>query len=177
MWAPAGQGGGSLAEIPVPAGLDYDLYLGPAPQKPCSSDRITNQGSWFCADYSIGFIAGWGAHPLDIAIWGMDYDQHGLAKFRGTGDFPTSDALFNNCATWDVAIEFGGGVQMHFMSNNHAKPIVSAYRQNWFEDGTTFFGSKGWVSLSRGGCAASNPDWLKLRECEGRTTGTTSRLR
>lgn len=167
VWAPAGRGGGSLAEIPVPAGLDYDLYLGPAPMKPCSKDRITNQGSYHCSDYSIGFIAGWGAHPLDIAIWGLDYDQHGPAKFRGTGDFPTPDALFNNCATWDVEIEFGGGVQMHFMSNNHAKAIVSKYRQNWCDDGTTFYGSKGWISLSRGGVAASNPDWFKLRECEG----------
>ena len=56
---------------------------------------------------------------------------------------------------------------MHFMSHNIAEPIVKKYRQNWEGDGTTFFGSKGWVSLSRGGSAASNPDWLKLKECEG----------
>jgi predicted dehydrogenase len=167
VWAPSGQGGGSLAEIPVPAGLDYDLYLGPAPMKPCSSDRITNLGSYFCSDYSIGFIAGWGAHPLDIAIWGMDYDQQGLASFRGTGQFPTPDALYNNCATWDVEIKFAGGLPMHFMSHNLAEPIVKKYRKNFEGDGTTFFGSKGWVSLSRNGSEASNPEWLKLRECEG----------
>ena len=80
VWAPAGAGGGSLDEIPVPAGLDYDLYLGPAPMKPCSKDRITSAGSWYCSDYALGFIAGWGAHPLDIAIWGMDYDQKGPAS-------------------------------------------------------------------------------------------------
>ncbi len=167
VWAPAGVGGGSLEEIPVPAGLDYDIYLGPAPIKPCSKDRITSKGSWHCSDYSIGFIAGWGAHPLDIAIWGLDYDQKGPVRFRGTGGFPTPDQLFNNCATWDVEIQFAGGLPMHFMSDNHAKPIVTKYRQNWCGDGTTFFGSKGWVSLSRGGVAASNPEWLKLRECEG----------
>ena len=167
VWAPAGAGGGSLDEIPVPAGLDYDMYIGPAPMKPCSKDRITNFGSWYCSDYALGFIAGWGAHPLDIAIWGMDYDQKGPAKFRGKGEFPTPNALFDTCATWDVEIEFAGGLPMHFMSDNIAQPIVKKYRQNWEGDGTTFFGSKGWVSLSRGGCAASNPEWLKLRECEG----------
>ena len=167
VWAPAGIGGGSLDEIAVPAGLDYDLYIGPAPMKPCSKDRITSQGSWYCSDYSIGFIAGWGAHPLDIAIWGMDYDQKGPASFRGTGEFPTPNALFNNCANWDVEIKFAGGLPMHFMSNNHAEPIVKKYRKDWLEDGTTFFGSKGWVSLSRDGVAASNPDWFKLRKCEG----------
>jgi predicted dehydrogenase len=167
VWAPAGSGGGSLDEIPVPAGLDYDLYLGPAPMKPCSKDRITGAGSWYCSDYALGFIAGWGAHPLDIAIWGLDYDQKGPASFRGTGGFPTPDGLFNTCATWDVEIKFAGGLPMHFMSSNHAEPIVKKYRSNWEGDGTTFFGSKGWVSLSRGGVAASNPDWFKLRECEG----------
>ncbi len=167
VWAPAGTGGGSLDEIPVPAGLDYDLYLGPAPMKPCSKDRITSNGSYHCSDYSIGFIAGWGAHPLDIAIWGLDYDQKGPVSFRGTGNFPTPDALFNNCATWDVEIKFGGGLPMHFMSNNHAEAIVKKYRNNFDGDGTTFFGSKGWVSLSRSGVAASNPDWFKLKECEG----------
>ena len=167
VWAPAGTGGGSLDPIPVPAGLDYDLYIGPAPMKPCSADRITSNGSWHCSDYALGFIAGWGAHPLDIAIWGMDYDQKGPAKFRGTGEFPTPTALFDTCATWDVNIEFAGGLPMHFMSSNHAEAIVRKYRQNWDGDGTTFFGSKGWVSLSRSGVAASNPEWFKLRECEG----------
>ncbi len=167
VWAPSGKGGGSLEEIPVPDGLDYDLYLGPAPMKPCSKDRITSPASWFCSDYSIGFIAGWGAHPLDIAIWGQNYDQQGPVSFRGTGDFPTPNELFNNCATWDVEIKFAGGLPMHFMSTNHAQPIVSKYRKTVPDDGTTFFGSKGWVSLNRGGAEASNPEWLKLKPCEG----------
>lgn len=167
VWAPAGNGGGSPVEIPVPDGLDYDLYLGPAPMKPCSKDRITSPASWYCSDYSIGFIAGWGAHPLDIAIWGQNYDQQGPVSFRGTGDFPTPNGLFNNCATWDVEIKFAGGIPMHFMSANHAQPIVSKYRKRVPDDGTTFFGSKGWVSLNRGGAEASNPEWLKLKKCEG----------
>jgi len=169
VWAPAGSGGGSLDEIPVPAGLDYDLYLGPAPMKPCSKDRITSSASWYCSDYALGFIAGWGAHPLDIAIWGMDYDKKGPVSFRGTGDFPTPKALFDTCATWDVEIKFGGGLPMRFMSHNLAEPIVKKYRDanKWEGDGTTFFGSKGWVSLSRNSSVASNPEWLKLRECEG----------
>ena len=167
VWAPPGEGGGSLDEIPVPEGLDYDLYLGPAPMKPCSQDRITERGSYYCSDYALGFIAGWGAHPLDIAIWGMNSDTKGPVSFRGTGVFPTPQALFDTCATWDVEIKFGDGIPMHFVSTNHAEAIVKKYRQDFSGDGTTFFGSKGWVSLSRSGVAASNPEWIKLRECEG----------
>jgi predicted dehydrogenase len=167
VWAPAGIGGGSLVEVPVPAGLDYDLYLGPAPMKACSVDRITSQGSWHCSDYALGFIAGWGAHPLDIAIWGMDYDLKGPAKFSGKGEFHTPNALFDTCTTWDVQIEFAGGLPMRFMSHDHAEPVVKKYRDNGQGDGTTFFGSKGWVSLGRGASAASNPDWFKMKTCEG----------
>jgi predicted dehydrogenase len=168
VWAPAGQGGGSLEEMPIPDGLDYELYIGPAPMRACSKDRITSAGSWYCADYALGFIAGWGAHPLDIAIWGMDSDTKGPVSFRGTGSVPTPDGLFNTCATWDVEVEFHDGVAMRFMSDNFAEPIVKGYRgENWESNGTTFLGTKGWVSLSRGSYAASNPEWFKLNPCEG----------
>jgi predicted dehydrogenase len=167
VWAPHGMGGGSLQEIPVPDGLDYDLYIGPAPMRPCTKNRITNEGSWFCSDYSIGFIAGWGAHPMDIAIWGIDDDTKGPVKFRGTGNFPTPDGLFNTCATWDVGIDFATGTKMRFMSDDIAEPVIKKYRRNSSTNGTTFYGSKGWLSLSRGLAEASNPEWLKLRQIEG----------
>lgn len=167
VWAPGGEGGGSLDEIPVPEGLDYDLYLGPAPMKPCTKDRITPAGSFFCSDYALGFIAGWGAHPLDIAIWGMDSDTKGPISFCGTGEFPTPHALFDTCATWDVEVKFHDGIPMRFMSANYAAPVVKKYRDDSQSDGTTFFGSKGWVSLSRTAVAASNPNWFKLKQCEG----------
>lgn len=163
IWAPRGGGGGSLEEIPVPDGLDYDLYIGPAPMRPCTKDRITSAGSWFCSDYALGFIAGWGAHPLDISIWGMDYDLRGPFKIRGTGRADTPDGLFNTISSWDVRMEFAGGITSHFMSDDIAKPLVQSYRKNWCGDGTTFFGPKGWISLSRGGYAASNPDWFRQK--------------
>ena len=100
-------------------------------------------------------------------IWGMDSDTKGPVSFRGTGDFPTPNGLFDNCATWDVEVKFHDGIPMRFMSTNYAAPIVEKYRDDNQTDGTTFFGSKGWVSLSRNGAAASNPDWLKLKQCEG----------
>ena len=164
IWANKGSSGGSLEEIAVPDGLDYDLYIGPAPMKPCTKDRITGGGSWYCSDYALGFIAGWGAHPLDISIWGLDYDQQGPFKIRGTGTVATPDALFNTITSWDVHMEFASGIKTHFMSDDIAKPIVETYRKNWDANGTTFFGPKGWVSLSRGGYAASNPEWFRQKQ-------------
>ncbi len=39
VWAPAGRAGGSTEEIPIPPGLDYEMYIGPAPMRPCSTGR------------------------------------------------------------------------------------------------------------------------------------------
>ncbi|MGO8837343.1 MAG: Gfo/Idh/MocA family protein [Limisphaerales bacterium] len=168
VWAPGGDGGGSLDPIPVPDGLDYDLYIGPAPMRPCTKDRITSHGSWFFSDYALGFIAGWGAHPLDIAIWGMDSDKSGPFSLAGTGSISTPDALFNTYTKWDVEIKFHDDVTMHFMSAQVAQPIVQKYRgDNWEDNGTTFFGTKGWISLGRSTYAASNQDWFKLNPCAG----------
>ncbi len=177
VWAPKGSAGGSAAEIPVPAGLDYEMYLGPAPMRPCSKDRITSAGSWHCTDYALGFIAGWGAHPLDIAIWGMRSDTRGPMRVKGTGTFPPATDLFNACQSWDVEFQFADGLPLRFQSSDLALKHVETYRTKIVRNaqgtsevpanGTTFYGTKGWVSLSRAASEASNPDWLRLKECEG----------
>ncbi len=66
-----------------------------------------------------------------------------------------------------TTLEIAGGIKTHFMSDDIAKPIVDTYRKNWEADGTTFFGPKGWVSLSRGGYAASNPEWFREQQKQG----------
>jgi len=172
VWAPCGNGGGSLVEIPVPEGLDYDLYIGPAPMRACSADRITSAASWFCNDYSIGFIAGWGAHPLDIAVWGMDSDTKGPFTINATGTFATPDALFNNCSSWDATIDFSDKVSMRLMSADLAGPVVQKYipladMSHSHVNGTTFIGTKGWISLGRSFFDASNKDWFKIKTFEG----------
>lgn len=177
VWAPGGTGGGSTAEIPVPEGLDYNLYIGPAPMRPCSADRLTSSASWYCQDYALGFIAGWGAHPLDLAIQGMSSDLKGPYRVRGTGTFPPATDLFNACKTWDVSVSFADGIPMRFMSPDVAMPMVRKYRRATARteegtpyvpgNGTTFHGTKGWVSVSREASEASNPDWLRMRQCEG----------
>jgi len=160
VWASGSAIGGSTAEIPVPADLDYNLYTGPANMRPCTASRITNGGSWYCSDYALGFIAGWGAHPLDVAVWGMDSDLSGPYELRGSGRFPT-EGLFDTAIEWDVEIAFADGLPMHFFSHGYASKYVD-YRSTATGDGTTFFGPKGWVSVSRGVIFASNPDWLKI---------------
>ena len=53
-----------------PAGVDYDMWLGPAPQRPFNENRFHFTFRWFW-DYSGGLMTDWGAHMIDIANWAM----------------------------------------------------------------------------------------------------------
>lgn len=152
---------GSTEPAPVPEELDYDQWIGPAPMKPYTIDRCTKFGTYHIYDYALGFIAGWGAHPLDIAQWGNDTDDTGPVSYRGTGRLPEK-GLYDTTSKWDVYCEYANGVKMRFMDHRTAEPVVSAYRP-YKNHGTTFIGTEGWVSVDRGGLHASNPNVTNLQ--------------
>ncbi len=56
---------------PPPEGVDYDLWLGPAVEKPFNPNRFHFSFRWYW-DYSGGLMTDWGAHMIDIANWAMD---------------------------------------------------------------------------------------------------------
>ena len=87
--APNGGAGGSTQVVPVPPNLDYDMWCGPSPVKPYTADRCHPPGTYWIYDYSIGYLGGWGAHPLDIMVWGSDADIAGPMTVEGTGKIPT----------------------------------------------------------------------------------------
>jgi predicted dehydrogenase len=148
---------GSMDEQPVPEDLDYDRWCGPAPKFPYNADRVRREGSFHIYDYSLGFIAGWGAHPLDIAQWGLDADDTGPVHYEGTGTLP-SKGLLSTVESWDVHCTYANGVTMRFMSVRDAKPVVTAYRTRWSDHGTSFHGSEGWISVDRSGIEYSRAD-------------------
>ncbi len=54
-----------------PPGVDYDLWLGPAPERPFNLNRFHFSFRWYW-DYSGGLMTDWGAHMIDIANWAME---------------------------------------------------------------------------------------------------------
>jgi predicted dehydrogenase len=145
--------------LPVPDTFDYDRWTGPAPLRPYCPERVTNNSSWFINDYSIGFLAGWGAHPLDILVWALKDEIEGKYSCEGEGGFWAPGGLYNNVNSWDLNYTFKQGIKMRFFSTDVAeeKNLLS-YRTNEEYNGTTFYGSKGWISLSRGSANASDPE-------------------
>jgi predicted dehydrogenase len=152
---------GSTEPVDPPAGFDYDMWLGPAPQKPYTVDRCTCFGAYHIYDYALGFIIGWGAHPLDIVQWGLGTDETCPVHFEGTGSIPT-EGLFDTIETWDVHCRYQNGVTVRLMDHRVAEPVVTAYRQPFIDHGVTFHGSEGWVSVDRVGIEASDPKLLEI---------------
>lgn len=134
--APCGERGGSTTPQPVPEDFDYEMWTGPAPMRPYNDDRCRKPwpGHYFIYDYCLGFIAGWGAHPLDVAQWGLGTDDTSPIEYEGQGFIP-KQGLFDAIANWTVRARYANGVVLDFM-DDHANQ-------------TKFIGSEGWISISR----------------------------
>jgi predicted dehydrogenase len=59
-----------VADSPVPPGVDYDRWLGPATKRPFNTNRFHFTFRWFW-DYAGGLMTDWGVHLLDYALLGM----------------------------------------------------------------------------------------------------------
>ena len=143
--APNGSKGGNPAPQPVPEGLDYDMWLGPAPVTPYTHDRVMGGGRWYNYDYALGFIAGWGAHPLDIAHWA--YPQIPV-EYEGTGVIP-DEGLFDTIVDWDVRGRYASGVAFTLKADGGNE--------------TKFVGTEGWIAASRGGITAGPESLLQIK--------------
>jgi predicted dehydrogenase len=59
-----------VADGAAPAGVNYDLWLGPAPKRPFNANRFHFNFRWFW-DYAGGLMTDWGVHEIDIALYAM----------------------------------------------------------------------------------------------------------
>ncbi len=155
--APNSVRGGSVVPKPVPEGLEYDLWLGPAPWRPYTGCP-TSGDSWFHVyDYALGFIAGWGAHPLDLLQWAFDTHLAGTWEVEGTGVVPT-EGCHDAVVDWDVRIRFASGVVMNFWATGMAKEEDP--RVGRLGDYVQLIGSEGWIAMYYGG-TLSEPESLR----------------
>lgn len=166
VWAPGSSPGGPNQVTPVPPGVNYDRWLGPAPYKPHTQDLCSSEADkktwWFKTDYALGFIAGWGIHPLDIAAWGSDLFS-GPIEVEGRGTFHCHGAC-DTATVWNIDLRFGSGVAMKFAGvpngGNRGLPTTDTWPEEteWKQryrrissHGTAFEGTDGWVHIDRDG--------------------------
>jgi predicted dehydrogenase len=173
VWSPGSSSGGSRKPAPAPDWVDYDMWLGPAPYHPHTPDRTSNQWWWFVSDYALGFIAGWGVHPLDIALWGGGDELAGPLEIEGKGIWPDPEGVCDTAMNWDVTCRYDSGVTMHYTGT----PYPDGWKQRYgrtSDHGTAFEGSEGWVHVDRSGINADPKELLDIEW--GANPGAPGRL-
>jgi predicted dehydrogenase len=166
VWAPGSVPGGPTELVAPPRGLNYDLWLGPCRSKPYTKDLAdtpygTPEPTWrFISDYALGFIAGWGIHPLDIAVWGAGAQLFGgPLEVEGRGTFH-SEGVCDTATIWNVKMKAASGLTLLFVGtpNGYGKPTGEPWPQegDWKQRygeisdyGTALEGADGWVHVDR----------------------------
>ena len=126
----------------APEGVDYDLWLGPAPARPFNRNRFHQHWRWF-SEYGSGELGQWGVHMLDLARWGLNVTwphrvsatsgQHVLHDARETPDTMQATFDYDNCTIlWEQA-----------QWSPHGLEGRSA--------GVAFYGEQGTLIVDRGG--------------------------
>jgi len=179
VWSPGSAPGGSCRQVPPPPGLDYDLWLGPAPAIPHTENRCSDVANlktwWFISDHALGFIAGWGIHPVDIALWGGGDLLGGTVEVQGRANFHNAEGVCDTATVWEVDFTFGSGVSMKFVGvpNGHNQDGPTGdpwlYQDEWKAryrrietHGTAFEGSDGWVHVDRSGINLQPQDLIDV---------------
>jgi len=146
---PGGPGGpGDPKPKPVPEGLDWDMWLGPAPEKPYREGLHTFHWRWN-RDYSGGNLTDWGAHQLDTVQWANDTERTGPIEVEGTGRRHES-GLYDVYYDYHLVYRYAGGVELHVDSGG---------------TGLKFEGTDGWVGNTgwRRPLEASSKDILETK--------------
>jgi predicted dehydrogenase len=132
-----------------PSGLDYDLWIGPAPMVPYRANRLHYNWHWWHA-FGTGDIGNDGVHELDIARWGLGVETPPSTVVALGGKYAfDDDQQFPD--TQYVAYEFPGDGRV-----GRKKQIIfeqriwSPYPEQGFENGNAFYGTRGMMLLSKG---------------------------
>jgi predicted dehydrogenase len=151
--ASAGGNGSVLPpEVPSapPEGVDWDMWLGPAPWAPYSELRISL--NWLdIYDYGLGLMGGsWGIHELDIAQWVNNSDRSGPVSVEGTAEFYHD--IRDTASSYDIEYKYANGVRVNFMDLPTARKRFWQFQYGSSEQrgyGDVIIGSEGWIFVSR----------------------------
>jgi predicted dehydrogenase len=137
---------GNIPAVPdgePPQGVDYDLWLGPAPKRPFNKNRFHFNFRWYW-DYSGGLMTDWGAHMIDIANWAMGVKAPSSATSVG-GKFGFPEDAEETPDTQQALWGYPG----YTMLWEHATAIDRGPEAR--NHGVAFHGNNGTLVVDRGG--------------------------
>ncbi|NIJ54749.1 Gfo/Idh/MocA family protein [Dyadobacter arcticus] len=138
----------SLPDSATPAGVDYDMWLGPAPKRPFNENRFHGKFRWYW-DYAGGIMTDWGVHLLDYAILGMKAGapksvtaSGGMILNSGVDAPDTLTTIYefgDFNIQWEHAIGYGAGIY----NREHGIAFMGA-------NGTLIVDRNGWEVVPQG---------------------------
>ncbi|MDD4189880.1 MAG: Gfo/Idh/MocA family oxidoreductase [Mangrovibacterium sp.] len=155
-----------VPDEPAPEGVDYDMWLGPAPSRPFNKNRFHSSFRWYW-DYAGGVMCDWGVHMLDFALYGMnEYVPKSVVASGGKYAFPTDDmetpdtmmAIYdfgNFGLLWDHTIGIFGA---QYKKRDHGVAFIGEY-------GTLVVDRSGWevVPETKSSCRKEGYEGIPVR--------------
>lgn len=152
---------------PVPAGVDWDKFLGPAPMIPFSKNRFLYTWHWFW-DTGNGDIGNQGVHEMDIARWGLDVGHPVSASGQGgkyvyKDDQQTPNTLLARFDYGEKELVF----EVRGLQTGTEGGLATGSDGNTI--GNLFYGSEGWMALDGDGFRVYKGDPAKQTQSEKST--------
>ena len=162
VWLPAGFSEGPFPPEPVPPGLDWNTWLGQAPDAEYTTKRChLFFRYWY--DYSGGTMTDWGAHHNDVALWGLGKDRSGPVSVEGKSLVDQIPGGYTAASQYEVKYVYDNGVE-HFCrsttSNKYNGAVAHEPEAGERHHGVRFTGPEGWIYVTRGKIEASDPKLL-----------------
>jgi len=137
-----GEGNMPVPDSAVPEGVNYERWLGPAPQRPFNKNRF--HGSWrMFRDYGGGLLSDWGVHLIDMGLWAMDVKTAPRSVQALGGNFASTDRALEMPDTLTILWEMEG---YNMIWEHNGGVETGPYDQHY---GVKFIGSNGTLVADR----------------------------
>jgi predicted dehydrogenase len=139
---PGDPSGEVVKQMPVPANLDYNTWLGSTPEVFYHEMRVHPQDDysrpgWLRNEqFGAGMITGWGSHFFDYSAWGMDTEYTGPVSVQAVAQFPR-EGIWNVHGDFMMKAEYKNGITM--------------YAGSGYPYGVKYEGEKGWIFVTHAG--------------------------
>jgi predicted dehydrogenase len=132
-----------VPDTPAPSGVNYDMWLGPAPKRPFNQNRFHFNFRWFW-DYAGGLMTDWGVHEIDIALYAMQANAP-ISVMAAGGKLAYPDDASETPDTLQAIFQY----ENFSMLWEHATGIDNGpYNRR---EGIAFIGNNGTLVVDRGG--------------------------
>jgi predicted dehydrogenase len=157
VFVPAGLRDGPFTPQAVPAGFNWDYWLGQAPQVDYLKERCHSTFRWWY-DYSGGPVTDWGAHHNDIARWAIGLD--GPTDIEARALIEPIPGGYTTPPQFEATLTYANGVKQIVRTTPDDSPFGVALKPDGQRNGVRLEGTNGWIWVNRTNIEASDPELL-----------------